>query len=185
MISRLDSSSEQFLSALGVSTRKLNRAQLELTSGKRVNTVSDDPDQVSSLLQARADLGSTTQTKTNLGRVKTEVDTAESSIATAVSLVEHARVLGSQGATGTASANTRADIAGQLGDILNQLVAITNTTVEGRNIFKRRQRSIRSVFHRPLAACTHGNLPRNTSDPGHPASQRHVFCGIQDGPGPF
>ena len=135
MISRLDSSSEQFLNALGITQRKLNRAQLELTSGKRINTASDDPDQISYLLQARAGLGNTTQAKTNLGRVKTEVDTAESVMATAVRLVEHARVLSSQGATGTTSAQTRTNLADELGDVLKQLVAITNTSVEGRSIF--------------------------------------------------
>jgi flagellar hook-associated protein 3 FlgL len=135
MISRLDSSSEQFLNALAITQRRLNRAQLELTSGKRINTASDDPDQISYLLQARAGLGNTTQAKTNLGRVKTEVDTAESAMATAVSLVERARVLSSQGANGTASAQTRASLADELGGVLKQLVAITNTTVEGRSIF--------------------------------------------------
>jgi len=135
MISRLDSSSEQFLSALNGTQRRLDRAQLELTSRKRVNTISDDPDQISSLLQARADLGNTVQTKTDLGRVKTEVDTAESVMATAVNLVEHARVLAAQGATGTASPATRKNLADQLGDVLKQLVSISNTTVEGRSIF--------------------------------------------------
>ncbi len=135
MINRLDSSSEQFLNALNGTQRRLNRAQLELTSGKRVNTVSDDPDQISSLLQARADLENTLQTKTDLGRVKTEVDTAESVMATAVSLVEHARVLAAQGATGTATPATRKSVSEQLGDVLKQLVSISNTTVEGRSIF--------------------------------------------------
>lgn len=135
MISRLDSSSETFLNALNNTQRRLNQAQLQLTSGKRVNTISDDPDQISTLLQARANLGNSIQTAKDLGRVKTEVDTAESVVATAVSLVEHARVLTAQGATGTASPATRQNIADQLGDILKQLVSISNTTVEGRGIF--------------------------------------------------
>ena len=135
MISRLDSSSEQFLNALGGTQRKLNQAQLELTSGKRLNTISDDPDQISSLLQSRAELGNSVQTKGDLGRVKTEVDTAESVMATAVTLVEHARVLAAQGATGTSSAATRKNLADQLGDVMKQLVSVANTTVEGRSIF--------------------------------------------------
>ena len=135
MISRLDSSSEQFLNALGGTQRKLNQAQLELTSGKRLNTISDDPDQISSLLQSRAELGNSVQTKSDLGRVKTEVDTAESVMATAVTLVEHARVLAAQGATGTSSAATRKNLADQLGDVMKQLVSVANTTVEGRSIF--------------------------------------------------
>jgi len=135
MISRLDSSSEQFLAALNSTQQRLNQAQLELTSGKKVNVISDDPDQISSLLQARADLGSSVQSEADLGRVKTEVDTAESVIANSVTLVEHARVLAAQGATGTSSPQTRQTLADQLSDILKQLAAIANTTVEGRYIF--------------------------------------------------
>ncbi|MEO8128408.1 MAG: flagellin [Bryobacteraceae bacterium] len=135
MISRLDSSALQFLAALNGTQHRLNQAQLALTSGKKVNVISDDPDQISSLLQARAELGTSQQTEKDLGRVKTEVDTAESTLANAVSLVEHARVLAAQGATGTSSPQTRANLADQLGDLLKQLVAFANTTVEGRNIF--------------------------------------------------
>ncbi len=135
MISRLDSSSENFLNALNATNRSLERVQRNMTSGKRINAASDDPDQVSALLQSRADLEITSQAKTDLGRVKTEVDTAESVMQTAVQLVEHARVLSAQGATGSASPETRKNLADQLGDVLKQLVAITNTTVEGRNIF--------------------------------------------------
>jgi flagellar hook-associated protein 3 FlgL len=135
MITGLDSSSERFLNSLGLTQRRLEKAQLELASGKRLTVVSDDPDQISSLLQARADLGSAEQSQSDLSRVKTEVDTAESMMQNAVKLVEQARVLSTAGATGTTDKQTRTNLAQQLGDIMQQLVAITNTTVEGRNIF--------------------------------------------------
>jgi flagellar hook-associated protein 3 FlgL len=135
MITGLDSSSERFLNSLGLTQRRLDKAQLELASGKRLTVVSDDPDQIGSLLQARADLGSAEQSQTDLSRVKTEVDTAESMMQNAVKLVEQARVLSTAGATGTTDRQTRTNLAQQLGDIMQQLVAITNTTVEGRNIF--------------------------------------------------
>ena len=135
MITGLDNSSERFLNSLGLTQRRLDQAQLELASGKRITVVSDDPDQIGSLLQARADLSSIEQSQTDLSRVKTEVDTAESMMQNAVKLVEQARALSAAGATGTADRQTRTSLAEQLGDILQQLVAIANTTVEGRNIF--------------------------------------------------
>jgi flagellar hook-associated protein 3 FlgL len=135
MITGLDTSSERFLNTLGLTQRRLDQAQLELASGKRITVVSDDPDQVGALLQARADMGSIEQSQSDLSRVKTEVDTAETAMQNAVKLVEKVRVLSASGATGTADRQTRTSLAQQLGDILQQLVAIANTTVEGRSIF--------------------------------------------------
>jgi len=52
-----------------------------------------------------------------------------------VTLVERVQTLASQGDTGTTSAQSRQDIANELGGILQQLVSTANTTVEGRYIF--------------------------------------------------
>jgi flagellar hook-associated protein 3 FlgL len=135
MIIGLDTSSERFLNSLGLTQRRLDQAQLQLASGKRITVVSDDPDQIGALLQARADLGSIEQSKSDLSRVKTEVDTAETAMQNAVKLVEQARVISAQGATGASDQQTRKNLSEQLGVILEQLVAIANTSVEGRNIF--------------------------------------------------
>lgn len=135
MITFLDASSERFLLSLEGTKQRLDRAQRQLSSGKRINSVADEPDSVSALLRNRADLDMTTRIKTDMGRVKNEVDSAESAMSTAAGLVEHARVLTAQGATGTATPQARTEIAAELGDVLQQLVAITNTSVEGRYVF--------------------------------------------------
>ena len=49
--------------------------------------------------------------------------------------MEQAESLGTQGATGTASATARQNLAGELGAVLQQLVATANTAVQGRYIF--------------------------------------------------
>ena len=135
MIDYLDASSTRFLNSLNGISQRMDRAQRELTSGKRMNTVSDDPDQVGTLLQYRADSEMNARTQTSLGRVKTEVDTAESVMASSVRLLQQARVLTAQGSTGTATAEERASLADQLGNILQQLSTMANTTVEGRYVF--------------------------------------------------
>jgi flagellar hook-associated protein 3 FlgL len=135
MITQLDPSAESFLFDLARTTSRLNQAQKEITSGKRVSTVSDAPDEISALLQARATLDTTSQIHLDLSRVKSEVDSAESAIASAVALLGRARVSGLQGATGTATAANRQSIADDLGNILEQLVAGTRTNVEGRFVF--------------------------------------------------
>lgn len=135
MISSLDAASLSFLTGLDRIQRRSDAAQRELTTGLRINTVSDDPAQIPALLDTRARLDSTTQTIANLGRVQNEVDTAENAVQSAVKLVEHAQTLGTEGQTGFSSAQTRTDLAADLGGVLQQLVSISNTTVEGRYIF--------------------------------------------------
>jgi len=135
MISSVDAATSQFLSGLNQIQQRAERAQRQLTTGLRINTVSDDPNQIASLIQTQAELARTQQLDANLGRVKTEVDTAETGLQSAVSLMDRAMTLGSEGESNTNSAQQRQDIAGELGSVLQQLVSISQTSVEGRYIF--------------------------------------------------
>ncbi|MBL8173771.1 MAG: hypothetical protein JNK48_03830 [Bryobacterales bacterium] len=135
MITGLPASAERFLIDVERHQRRLDRAQRQLTSGLKLTRVSDAPDQVSRLLTARNGLERIEQTQLNLGRVKTEVDTAEKAVGNAVSLIERARVLGAQGSSGHQDAGTRAQVAAELEGILERLVATANVAVEGRYLF--------------------------------------------------
>jgi len=135
MISSLDPSALSFLRGLNQIQQRSQQAQRELTTGLRVNTVSDAPDQIAILWQTRADINEVQQIQSNLSRVKPEVDTAETAVSSSVSLLERAQTLGAEGATGTATADTRQSLASELGALLQQLVANSNTSVEGRYIF--------------------------------------------------
>jgi flagellar hook-associated protein 3 FlgL len=135
MISSLDSNSEAFLNSLNLISNRMQTAQKEITTGLKFTAVSDDPDQVSSLLQTRADLASTQANQQNLSRVKAEADAGEQALQSAVSIMERVRTLGAQGGTGTATPETRQSIASEIGSLLEQLGGISRTSVEGRYIF--------------------------------------------------
>lgn len=135
MISSLDPASQSFLAGLNQIQQRLQTAQTELTTGLQINNVSDDPSEIADIWQLNSELDQTNQTDTNLGQVQTEVNTAESSLESAVTLVEQAETYGAQGASDTSTATTRQDLANNLGAILQQLVSIANTTVQGRYIF--------------------------------------------------
>jgi flagellar hook-associated protein 3 FlgL len=135
MITNLDPGNARFLSQVNAIQKRLQQAQNQLSSGKRINTVSDDPDQISNLLRARASLESTKQINANLGRVRTEVNAGEAALQQAGKDLERARVLGAQGASSSASPDSRAALANEVEAILDQLVGIARTTVEGRYIF--------------------------------------------------
>ncbi len=135
MQTRLDPSTSRFLTDLGDIKRRLNSAQRKLASGRRINSASDEPDQLSNLLQLRTELHQTVQIRANLGRVQTEVNAAEQALQSAVKIMDRAQVLGAQGANGTQSAEQRQIIAREVEALIEQMVGLSRTTVEARYIF--------------------------------------------------
>lgn len=135
MISSLSPASQSFLAGLDQIQQRLQTAQTQLTSGRQVNNVSDAPSEIADIWQLNSELDQVNQTDTNLGQVATEVNTAQSVLQSAVTLVDQAATYGAQGASDTSTATTRQDLANELGAILQQLVSTANTTVQGRYIF--------------------------------------------------
>lgn len=135
MLRRLDPQTERFLDDLARIQDRLAQAQRQVSSGRRLNQPSDDPDQVSQLLMLRSQLASAEQIRFNLGRVTAEVNTAEQTLSAAVERLERAAVLGSQGASSTVSADQRLLIAREVEALITQMVNLAGTTVEGRYIF--------------------------------------------------
>ena len=135
MITPLDANTQRFLNDLNQIADRMQVAQRQISTGIRVFKVSDDPDQVSNILQARASLGATEQIQFNLGRVKTEADTAEQTLQSAIQVVERARTLSAQAANGTQTAETRQAAAQEVTSLLEQLVGLSRTSVEGRYLF--------------------------------------------------
>jgi flagellar hook-associated protein 3 FlgL len=135
MISTLSPAAQSFLTGLDAIQQRAQRAQLQLTTGMKINNVSDAPDSIANLWQTRSNLDMVQQIQSNLDRVQTEVNTAESVLQSAVTIMERAQTLGTQGANALTDASTRKNLADELGSILQQLVSTANTTVEGRYIF--------------------------------------------------
>ena len=135
MLTFLSAKHAAFLDDLNRIQSRAERAQRQLSTGLRMNTISDQPDQIGVLLQSRAELASTQQTRANLSRTRTEVDAAEIAVQNGIKAVERIRVLGSQGLTGTASTSSRKVIAGEVESLFRQLVNIANTAIDGRYIF--------------------------------------------------
>lgn len=135
MLRRLDAPTDMFLTDLRDISRRFEKAQREVSSGRRINQVSDAPDQISGLLQIRTELNQTQQIRANLGRVKTEVDTGEQTLQAAAKVMDRAASLGTQGANGTQSADQRRIIAGEVEALMQQMTGLTGAKVEGRYIF--------------------------------------------------
>jgi flagellar hook-associated protein 3 FlgL len=135
MISSLQPPAQEFLNNINRISDEMTQAQTELSTGLRVNVVSDSPDVISALLQARANLNTAQQVTTNLGQVSTEVNTAEQAVSTATTLYDQVQSLSAEGASSTQTASGRIVIAQQLQSIEQQMVGLANTSVNGRHIF--------------------------------------------------
>ena len=135
MISNLTNRNEQFLANMDRIQARIDKANAQVSSGLRITTASDAPDEIGPLLQSRAELAVAEQSPSNLNRVKGEVDSAENALQSVVKLAERARVLGAQGLTGTQTAATRASIAAELEGVFRQIVGAANANFDGRFLF--------------------------------------------------
>jgi len=135
MIDAIEPSAARFLADLERIQQRGARAEQQISSGLRFTKPSDDPDRVQELLVTRAHLEQVTQVRTNLDRAKAETDTAEQVLSEAMQSMDRAAEIGVQGATSLASPESRTTIATEVQSILEHLVAISRTNVEGRYLF--------------------------------------------------
>src|ERR1044071_3022345 len=103
MLDSVDSSSRQFLIASERLAERLDRAQRQISSGKRIETASDAPDQIGELLQVRSAIAENQQVQSNLGAYKLEEDVAANALEQASSVIDSAKSLTSIGLNGALS----------------------------------------------------------------------------------
>jgi flagellar hook-associated protein 3 FlgL len=124
-----------FLNGISSLQRQELKTQQQLSSGYKIQDASDSPSQTPELIGLGSSLASLQSYQTNLGRVQAETTAADNAIGASVTLLDQARGLAVQGASSTSTAADRQNLAVQVHSIQQQLVAIANTTVEGRYIF--------------------------------------------------
>jgi flagellar hook-associated protein 3 FlgL len=135
MFPNISGANQSYLANLMRTQAQMDQAQTEVSSGFKVQKPSDDPGAVAAILQVQADIGRNQQVQSNLGSAKAELGTADSALQSAVLQVESALSMAAQGATSTATASVRANIAVQVAGVQQALVGISQTQVNGRFIF--------------------------------------------------
>ena len=135
MTPSINPNSEIFLSNLQQIQNRIGTAERQLSSGLRVSVASDAPDQISSILQLRAQIAGVQQTQQNLSNVTPQVESGENAIQQAIQVLDTATSLATQAAGSTSSASQRLDLVPQVQGILQQLVSLSQTSVNGQYIF--------------------------------------------------
>jgi flagellar hook-associated protein 3 FlgL len=108
---------------------------LELSTGKRVNTPSDDPLAAAQMVANSDHTSRTDQYLHNLDTLTSQLQTADSALSSVVTAVTRAISLGVQGSTGTVSDANRQQIAQDLVGIQAQVLQLANTEVNGTFLF--------------------------------------------------
>src|SRR5438270_11380464 len=95
------------LTSIQQSRANLNTATQQLSSGRRVNQLSDDPAAVSQLVQNHNQAGQDDQFLQNLSGLQGKFQTADSSLSSVVTVLTRAISIGTEGANGTVNAFDR------------------------------------------------------------------------------
>jgi flagellar hook-associated protein 3 FlgL len=135
MLDPIDSSSHAFLLAMDQLNKRLDRAQREVSSGKRIQTASDAPDQVSELLSVRGQIAQNQQVQTNLASYKLETDVAANALTQASSVLDSVKSLASVGLNGALDPALQTNLAQEVQGFMQDMVGIAGSQANGRYIF--------------------------------------------------
>lgn len=135
MIQGIGSISQDFLANLQNLNQQLQATQEQLTSGRSINQPSDNPGELGDVLQLESDVGKMNQVSQNLSQITGQVNTAESALESATTLLQQISSLGEQGANSTITASQRSALSQQVQQSLQQLVSLSQTQYDGEYVF--------------------------------------------------
>jgi flagellar hook-associated protein 3 FlgL len=121
--------------AMQRSQQALSSALEQVSTGLRVNRLSDDPGASSNMVRSLAASANVDQYTSNVNSLQAQLQSADSAISNIVSSLNSAVTLGTSGANGTNSASSRQIIATQVEGLLSSVIAQANTTLQGVYLF--------------------------------------------------
>lgn len=135
MIQDLNPFAQTFVANVNDLTNQINQLTNEVSSGLKISQPSDDPGDLVTLMNLRSELDANEQTSNNLAPVLTNTQSAEQALQSAVNLVSQATDIATQAANSLSSVTQDQTLAPQVSSILQELVGLANTQVNGQFIF--------------------------------------------------
>lgn len=162
---------------LNTITNNLRDANEVISTQKRINEVSDDPIGLSQVLDLRLSIDNLTQLDKNIEMGRTWLNGAESALQSVSDQILNAKVLSLQLVNAPVSSSERSDAVEQVDGIIDQVLSLMNTQVNGSYIFSGTKTNVRSFTYdndiNPEKAIYHGNETAFTIKTGT-ASQLEV-----------
>ncbi len=120
---------------LGNVTEELQKANEVVATGKRINSLSDDPVGLTQALNIKSSLSNIDQLHRNINVGKTWLTVTESALSQVQNLISDTKVLCVQMANATMGADERRSAAEIVQNTLEEMVSLANTDVGGRYVF--------------------------------------------------
>lgn len=112
-----------------------NTAVQQLSTGRRVNLPSDDPAAAAAMVNENARSAAVDQYTASSDSLTNVLNTADSTIESAVNLLQRAVSLGVEGAGGTMNQSDLNSIAAEVSGIQSQMLSLANTSYAGKYLF--------------------------------------------------
>ena len=120
---------------IDTSLQSLTTVQSELSTGKKLQTYSDDPEGASQSLVLRSALGDNAQYQRDAAAATSFLTASQGALAGATSVVESARTIAVAGANSTQTPDSLAALGDQVDGAIQQLTQEANTQSNGRYLF--------------------------------------------------
>lgn len=123
------------LAALSETERRINADLEQTASGQSVNRPSDDPDAAARLVQNAGQASEADQFLRSISAISGEMQNADSTLSTVITILQRAISLGTEGANGTLSAADRMALATEVQGIQSQMLSLANLSYQGNFVF--------------------------------------------------
>ena len=120
---------------LGSISEELSKANEIATTGKRINSLSDDPVGLTQSLTIQSDLAGIEQMGRNIDYGNSWLSASESALTSVQNILSDTKALCVQMASGTMGADQRSAAAETVQNNLDEIVSLANTNVAGNYIF--------------------------------------------------
>jgi flagellar hook-associated protein 3 FlgL len=127
--------SESIVRNLNLVSSDMAKANEVVSSGKKINRLSDDPVGLVSVLDLRSSLSNLDQLGRNLAAGKSWLDAGESALNQVETILSDAKALCVQMGSANVGAGERSNAVAVVDGYLGQILALANTQVGGRYIF--------------------------------------------------
>lgn len=118
---------------------RINNDMLEantmITTGKKINSLADDPVGLSRVVSLKSSLNNIEQFQDNIATGRKWLEGGETALTTVTELITEAKTLSIQMNSGVVNSSDRRSGAQQISGYLDQILALSNTSVQGQYIF--------------------------------------------------
>lgn len=117
---------DSILTSMSSVESQLTAASQVASSGQKINAPSDDPVAAAQLARVRASVAQATAYQSTISTVQGDLTLSESSLASAVDVVQSAQQIALEAADGSVPASDLKSMAGQVSQLQSQLLSIAN-----------------------------------------------------------